>query len=340
MRNPNGFGSVYKLSGKRRNPWAARVTRGFDDRGYPIYNFIGYYKTKSDAVIALAEYNKTPYNLDTRRITLSDLFNRYIENEDGFLKPSVLQQRRAAYNYVTDLSEVPYVQLRAHHMQATLTGATPSVQRLIKNLWSALDDTAMRLDIIEKRFSDLVRVTETYHAKEKQPFSAADIAQIWQHRGELAADIALVLLYTGCRAGEILSLRLDDIHLQERYLVTGSKTAAGKNRIIPIHSKIIPIIADHMQCSTTGHLFQSAKNIPLSYNNFFKTVWPTLPGELGKKYTPHAARHTLRSDLDRQGANKVAIDRILGHANGNTGDMVYTHKNIDDLLEAIEKISY
>ena len=29
MRLPNGYGSVYKLSGKRRKPWAARVTTGW-----------------------------------------------------------------------------------------------------------------------------------------------------------------------------------------------------------------------------------------------------------------------------------------------------------------------
>ena len=30
MKNPNGFGSVTKLSGRRRKPWVAKVTVGFD----------------------------------------------------------------------------------------------------------------------------------------------------------------------------------------------------------------------------------------------------------------------------------------------------------------------
>ena len=29
MKLPNGYGSVYKLSGNRRKPWAARVTDGW-----------------------------------------------------------------------------------------------------------------------------------------------------------------------------------------------------------------------------------------------------------------------------------------------------------------------
>lgn len=34
MKLPNSYGSVYKLSGKRRNPWAARKTVGWSDDAY------------------------------------------------------------------------------------------------------------------------------------------------------------------------------------------------------------------------------------------------------------------------------------------------------------------
>ena len=45
MKLPNGYGSVYKLSGKRRNPYAARITVGWKDdfekqKSYPVYYFI------------------------------------------------------------------------------------------------------------------------------------------------------------------------------------------------------------------------------------------------------------------------------------------------------------
>ena len=59
MKLPNSYGSVYKLSGKRRNPWAARVTVGWksipeNQRAYPVYDFIGYFPTKTEALQALA----------------------------------------------------------------------------------------------------------------------------------------------------------------------------------------------------------------------------------------------------------------------------------------------
>ena len=33
MRNPNGFGSIIKLGGNRRKPYAVRVTVGWDKDG-------------------------------------------------------------------------------------------------------------------------------------------------------------------------------------------------------------------------------------------------------------------------------------------------------------------
>ena len=62
MKLPNGFGSVYKLSGKRRKPWCARKTIGwtFDEerqKSFPVYVFIGYYQSRSEALLALTDYN-------------------------------------------------------------------------------------------------------------------------------------------------------------------------------------------------------------------------------------------------------------------------------------------
>ena len=37
MKNPNGYGSVVKLSGNRRKPFCARKTSGWNEKGHPIY---------------------------------------------------------------------------------------------------------------------------------------------------------------------------------------------------------------------------------------------------------------------------------------------------------------
>ena len=60
MKNPNGYGTVAKLSGNRRRPYMVRKTNGFDKNGKQTYIIIGYYATREEGMIALAEYNKNP----------------------------------------------------------------------------------------------------------------------------------------------------------------------------------------------------------------------------------------------------------------------------------------
>ncbi len=57
MKRANGTGSIYKLSGKRRKPWAARVTVGWDIAAdgtlKQIYRPRGTFPTRVEAETAL-----------------------------------------------------------------------------------------------------------------------------------------------------------------------------------------------------------------------------------------------------------------------------------------------
>jgi hypothetical protein len=73
MRNPNGFGNVSKLSGNRRKPWRVRKTDGWEIvNGTVKQKFIniGCYETQAEALLALAKYNESPYNMEKSKITL------------------------------------------------------------------------------------------------------------------------------------------------------------------------------------------------------------------------------------------------------------------------------
>ena len=77
MRLPNGYGSVYKLSGNRRNPWIVRITMGFDDEGNQIRSTIGYYPTRQKALQVLAEFNDNPYDLELSKVTFAEIYQRW-----------------------------------------------------------------------------------------------------------------------------------------------------------------------------------------------------------------------------------------------------------------------
>ena len=74
MRNPNGYGSVFKLSGNRRKPFAVRITQGYTNDGKQIYKYLSYHATRKEAMQALASYNANPYDIDLNNITFSELY--------------------------------------------------------------------------------------------------------------------------------------------------------------------------------------------------------------------------------------------------------------------------
>lgn len=81
LKNPNGYGSVVKLSGKRRRPFEVRVNTRMDERYYPVYDVLGRFSTREEALISLAEYNKNPYSISDRAITFSQLYEKFYKNK-------------------------------------------------------------------------------------------------------------------------------------------------------------------------------------------------------------------------------------------------------------------
>ena len=98
MRLPNGYGTIYKLSGKRRRPYIVRKTIGWDDNSKQLYQTIGYYESRPAAIAALADYNRNPYDIEASSITFSEVYEKWLERRASKLSISNLRGYRAAYN--------------------------------------------------------------------------------------------------------------------------------------------------------------------------------------------------------------------------------------------------
>ena len=77
MKRANGAGSVYKLGGKRRKPWIARFTTGYDDQGNQTRLTIGTYATKKEAQTALDAYLYVPER--PKEMTIKEAFEGWKE---------------------------------------------------------------------------------------------------------------------------------------------------------------------------------------------------------------------------------------------------------------------
>ena len=342
-RNPNGFGSVVKLSGNRRKPYAVRKTVDYDDRAYPVYAVIGYFETRKEAMIALSKFNSKPYDIELAKSTFSALYEAWSKLEFPQMSKSLVTAHKSSYKHCSALYDKPYKSIRKFDMQACINncGRGYATQTNIKNLFTQLDKFAFDNDVIDKCYSTNLTIAEKEVKTKRQIFTDAEVQKLWQHQDEYCIDETLFMLYTGMRVTEMLTLTCDKIDLNENIIQYGIKTAAGKNRIIPIHDKLLPIIKKRM---SDGYLFSDGSWVELenekSRYSYFVKDWQEALAALDMKHTTHDCRHTFRSKLDSAEANKVCIDLIMGHKSSDIGERVYTHKTLQELKTAISKLSY
>ena len=107
MRLPNGYGSVYKLSGKRRKPFAPIITTGWTDEGKAIRKYLGYFDTRSAALKALADYNEKPYNIQDTNISLLKFWEKYAAYCASRDKP-VPSNYKAAFKRMEPYYNIPF----------------------------------------------------------------------------------------------------------------------------------------------------------------------------------------------------------------------------------------
>ena len=337
MKNPNGYGSVVKLSGNRRNPFAVRKTTGWNEKGHPIYLTIGYAPTREEGNIMLALYNNDPYDVDAVKVTLKELWKLFQEKKLLKLNKSTRGSLTSAFKHTKKYHDMKYKDLKSFHMQDCIDncGCGYSTQWAIKNLFGHLDKFALELDVINKSYAQLT-TAESIPETTKIPFTEEEILTLCEHKDEEWIDSVLIFLYTGFRISELLNVKIENIDLVQGTIQGGTKTNAGKNRIIPIHSKIFDMVKNRVQ-SGQVYLFE-VDNKKLSSYQYYQ-FWNEIMKRFNMEHTPHECRHTFRSRLDSANANKKCIDMLMGHKSKEVGERVYTHKTLEELKYAIELIT-
>ncbi len=348
LKNPNGYGTVVKLSGKRRLPFEVRVNTRMDERYYPVYDVLGRYATRDEGLIALAEYNKNPYSISDREMTFSQLYDKFYKNKYEYSGKAYSQSSiyctKSAYSYCSSLYDLTYSKLRADDFRAIL-GQTNyegkplshALQEHIKNLFTQMDKFALQNDIIEKGYASFAAITVSEDDTPGVPFTAEELQVLWTNKDVPWVDSILIYIYSGWRVSELILMPTEDINLQEGTFKGGLKTAAGRNRIVPIHSKIRRFVENRLTANH-GILF-AINGQPITSGTYTKLFKKTLKAiNINTYHTPHDCRHTFTSLLDSAGVNQVCIDRLIGHASKSLTTRTYTHKTLEELRQAIEMI--
>lgn len=334
MRRGNGEGSIFKLSGKRRKPYAVRITTGYTDDGKQKYKYLGYYTKRTEAKAALREYLTDPYDLSIKNITVIEIFEKWRKQTD--LAETTVRSYISAFNQVKQLHNMNIRDIKAIHLEGVMEDMKPHMKSVFKNAMSHVYKYGMKYEIVDKNIMDLISVRNPADAKEKTPFTLEEMEKLKSFKHPLN-DTVFILLYSGLRISELLNIETKNVYLDERYMIGGTKTAAGKDRIIPIHDEIFDLIKVRYDEENKYLITKNRKQI--NYATYRNTYWNLMNEQLEIIHTPHDTRHTFTSFADRCGVNKVALKRILGHSLSDITDH-YTHKDLDELLKEINKLEY
>lgn len=355
MRRSNGAGGVFKLSGNRRKPWMARITVGWDE-GKQLYKIIGYFATKAEAEIAISLNSVMPVS-DNANITLKGLFEQWRKTR---AYTELSYKTKGNYDtcfesYMTEYHNAKFADLRLSHFQgmvdkADKLGRSRSTMAKIKTLSVLLCNYANTQDIVMKSYAQQVRLPK---ADKKAPlpiFSETEIAKLVKNDTLLLSDAVLILIYTGMRVTELLTLTKFNVDIDNMVITGGIKTEAGTDRLIPIHPKIQKYVRARYD-SAQNYLIEHEKEVgskkkgthhieqsPYRYEHFCDIYYDTLDNLGIRRLSPHKARHTFFTLLSEKCKDRKAMALIGGHTDPDFTDRVYVQPDIDRLRRAIENL--
>jgi integrase len=336
FRHENGFGSIVKLSGNRRKPFAVRITAGWKD-GKQVRKYLGYYKSEAEALLALAEYHKKGYDIDLSKATLGDVYARWIKRLEPKVSQNVLNSHNMAKMRFERMANVPITKIKTDQLQDwmdNIDDLSPGSKKRLKSTMIQIWKYAISNDIVTNNYAENIEINEKVE-KTGKIFTDNEINVLWDNVDNPTAQWILILMYTGMRIGELLELTADKIYLDKHYMVGGLKSEAGIDRVIPIHDAILPLVKK--QLGKAKYLMRDEKGRKLSYAkalNQFKMYMLEQKWE----HLPHDTRKTGVSLMHSAGIPMEVIRVIVGHSGKGVTEKVYLYKTPYELVEAVNKV--
>lgn len=279
MKMPNGYGSVVKLSGTRRKPWAVRISYLEEQKNGTVrrkQKYLAYFAEQKSALTYLAEYN------------------------NGIV--------------VKELQDC----LTAQSSKSCAT--IGNMRAILRGMWQyAIANEYTEKDITQHLVFDFTESGVPIHTR----FTDDEICKLWDALWTVNnVDIVLIYIYTGLRPSELLDIESSNVHLADRYMIGGMKTEAGRNRIVPIHEAIAPLVEYRLN-QNRPYLITNKYGNHYTRAVYQNSNWNTLMQKIGMNHAPHDCRYTFAALADRCGMNETCRKIIMGHTLSNRDGSAY-----------------
>ena len=277
---------------------------------------------KKDAVAAVPELlNAKP--AEKKRITFKELYDRWLPTHRA--GKSTIDCYKAAIKYFAPLWHVPVADIDLDDLQECLDEC-PHGKRTRQNM-KAVCGLVYKYGIPRKVIPENLNlaqflIVEGEGTARRASFTDEEIEAIKKACGKVPhAEEVYILIYTGFRPSEYLSLTADSYDNALQTLTGGSKTAAGRDRVVTLSPKIAPFVA--ALAASGGPLLKDPSGKPWTLKGWTEDVFYPVLGAAGvdnpvedrrHKYTPHSCRHTFATLMKRVDGTDKDKQELIGHA--------------------------
>lgn len=174
-------------------------------------------------------------------------------------------------------------------------------------------------------------------------FAPGELAKIYALLDDEMKAVTAIGAYSGMRINEICTLRESSIKTIEGVLcfeITEGKTKSAA-RIVPVHSKLIPLVKSLLKTTHSGFLFYHAsitdradgKRSTWHTQQFTRAKRKALGEPAAERKVFHSLRHAFVQQLDRAQVPEDRIALLVGHERGSTESFKTYSKNAASPIE-------
>mgnify|MGYP005788757353 CR=1 FL=1 len=281
----------------------------------------------------LADYSRyRRVELNSHNSTFAEIYNDFYKDKYNGRKKysdSAKKATRSAYAHCKSLWDRDFVALRYEDLQKVINECNlkhASLEHIV-SLFRQIYKYAIKYEIVDTDYSANISIDIPDDDEHGEPFTDADLRWLWRHQDDPTAEFLLIMCYSGFRISEYKNLT---VNLEENYFQGGIKTAAGKDRIVPIHTAILPLVKRRIE--------RDGEIMACTDSRLRKRMYRLLEREGLDRHTPHDCRHTFSMLCERYDVRENDQKRMMGHAFKDVTNKVYGHRSLEDLRMQIEKI--
>jgi len=326
------------------------------------------FKTKKEAQLAAAKLKQDVHNGSFTNIdfTFNDVYNQWFEQHSKTIKPSTLKAILSKFkkHILPNFGYLKVKDITRAYCQQVINEIAEEIKSVndIKIQANQVFKYALKMELISKNPMEHVIIPKkqedlinTENIKSKRNFW--DKSEVKRFQSLAQKELPLrdqvlfhLLIYTGCRKGEALSLLWDDINFEEgtihftktlfsidgKFIFQTAKTADSK-RLISIDGKTMDLLKKWRIKQLEAKLASSNKSVLANLvftREDGKPLRLAYPNDKLKSLiikhdlhpiTIHGLRHTHASLLFEAGASIKEVQERLGHTDIQMTMNVYTH---------------